>query len=283
MQQWKKIVSRLNSGELKSIVRGGVHPRPANVYHCCVHKTGSQWIGKILSDPFVQRHAGLKPYHYQSKLYGGRDPRPLQSRVFVEPFPTATIITPLYISFENFESIPKPELYKAFFVQRDPRDILISWYFSVRYSHTPSENIARQRQVLSAMSFRDGILYAMDHLNHSGHFHALASWVDAPKRNPKIMLVRFEDLIGSASLHIFEVLFKHCDICLPRNMVEQLLTEYSFEALAGRKAGEENKEAHYRKGISGDWKNYLDNVLVKRFQELTDDLASRLGYSNSLG
>jgi hypothetical protein len=283
VRSWKSFTGKLNLNTLKANGRNRIqyHSGAANVYHCCVHKTASQWIRKILSDPVVHRYSGLKPYHYQSKLYGGRDSRPLKERVFVEPFPTGTIISPLYISFENFEGIPKPEPYKAFFVQRDPRDILVSWYFSVRYSHTLSENIAQQRQALSAMSFDDGILYAMDRLHCSGHFQTLASWIDAPKRNPNAVLVRFEDLIGPARVEVFDALFKHCDIYMPRHVLDRLLTEYSFEALAGRKPGEENKEAHYRKGISGDWKNYLSDALIKRFEELTNNLAARLAQCSS--
>jgi hypothetical protein len=268
----------LNLNLLKTNGRNQVQYRSgaANIYHCCVHKTGSQWIQKIFSAPAVHRYSGLKPYHYQTDLYGGRDSRVLKDRVFVEPFPTGTIVSPLYISFENFEAIPKPESHKAFFIQRDPRDILISWYFSARYSHTLSGNIARQRQALNTMSFEDGILYAINHLNQSGHFQAIASWIDAPKQDPKVMVVRFEDLIGPASADVFEALFEHCDIRIPRPELERLLAEHSFEALAGRKPGEEDHQAHYRKGISGDWKNYLSDTLVTRFDDLTNNLAARL-------
>lgn len=279
MKMWKNFISSLKFGEMKS--PGGstfqYRSSAANVYHCCVHKTGSQWIRKTLSDPVVYRYSGLKPYHYQSNLSEHRDSRDIKDRIFTEAFPMGTIISPLYISFENFTALPKAEPYKAFFVQRDPRDILVSWYFSIRYSHTASENIAQQRQALSAMSFDDGILYAMDRLHRSGHFQALRSWIDAPKHNPNVALIRFEDMIGPASLDVFDALFKHCDISLPRNVLDGLLARYSFEALTGRKQGEEEKQAHYRKGISGDWNNYFSDALVKRFEELTGDLVVRLG------
>jgi hypothetical protein len=50
-----------------------------------------------------------------------------------------------------------------------------------------------------------------------------------------------------------------------------------LEAPAGQKQGEEEKQARYRKGISGDWNNYFSDALVKRFDELTGDLVVRLG------
>jgi hypothetical protein len=248
-----------------------------NVYHCCVPKTGSQWIRKILSDPEVYRYSGLRPYHYQSKLPGKRDSRPLKDRVFAEPFPIRTIISPLYISFENFTLLPKPQVYRAFFVQRDPRDILISWYFSMKHSHPVLGNIPQLRKTLNAASFEEGILYAMEHLHQSGHFEALASWIDASKSDPSAAVFRFEDLSGSRSLDVFTALFNHCEISIPPDVLRPILAKYSFRALTGREQGDERPEAHYRKGVSGDWKNYLNDRLVKRFEELTGNLIARLG------
>jgi hypothetical protein len=271
---WKSFVSV--SGR-PSIGQSGIQlSAPTNVYHCCVPKTGSQWIRKILSDPQVCRYSGLTPYHYQSKLPGKRDSRPLKDRVFVEPFPTRTIISPLYISFEKFTLLPKPQVYRVFFVQRDPRDILISWYFSMKHSHPILGNIPQLRQTLNAASFQEGILYAMEHLHRSGHFEALASWIDAPKSDPNAAVFRFEDLIGPTSPDVFTALFKHCGISIPRDVLNTILAKHSFQALSGREQGDEKPEAHYRKGISGDWKNYLNDDLLKRFEDLTGDLIARL-------
>jgi hypothetical protein len=249
-----------------------------NLYHCCVHKTGSQWIRNILSDPIAYKYSGLKGYHYQSSLAGGNDSRNISHRTFTEPFPRGTIVTPLYIVFDNFKTLPKPEDYKAFFVIRDPRDILISWYFSIRHSHTILGNVSTLRATLDRMSFHDGILFAMDHLNRSGHFGLLASWINAPRTDPNVLLVRFEELIGAASEEIFEKLFKHCDIHMPRKQLYVLLEKYSFKALSGRRPGQEDVNHHYRKGISGDWRNHLNDSLATRFNELAGNLLSRLGY-----
>jgi len=278
VKRWKSFVSNVQLSATKMIVgiRIGYRSGPVNLYHCCVPKTGSQWIGKILSDPIFYRYSGLEGYHYQTSLPGGHDSRKISDRSFAAPFPKGTIVTPLYISFDNFTSLPKPERYKAFFVTRDPRDILISWYFSIKHSHALLGNISKLREILNGMSFDDGILYAMEHLDSSGHFQALASWVDGSRTDPNALVIRFEDLTGSTSVEVFEALFRHCDIHVPQKILRRLLTKYSFEALAGRKRGEERKEEHYRKGISGDWKNYLSDALARRFEELAGNVVSRL-------
>src|SRR5438094_804666 len=151
-------------------IRIGYRSGPVNLYHCCVPKTGSQWIGKILSDPIFYRYSGLEGYHYQTSLPGG----------------------------------------------------------------------------------------------------------DGSRTDPNALVIRFEDLTGSTSVEVFEALFRHCDIHVPQKILRRLLTKYSFEALAGRKRGEERKEEHYRKGISGDWKNYLSDALARRFEELAGNVVSRL-------
>ena len=280
MRFWKRFVPNHRFDAAQSIEGMGITHRSesVNLYHCCVHKTGSQWIRNILSDPIVYKYSGLKGYHYQSSLAGGSDSRNISHRTFTEPFPRVTIVSPLYIFFGSFTTLPKPENYKAFFVMRDPRDILISWYFSMRHSHTILGDVAKVRATLDHMSFHDGILFAMDHLNRSGHFQLLGSWVDAPKTDPNVLLVRFEDLIGPTGEEVFGMLFKHCDIRVPRKQQCALLERYSFKALSGRRPGQEDIKHHYRKGISGDWRNHLNDSLATRFKELTGNLLSRLGY-----
>lgn len=249
-----------------------------NIYHCCVQKTGSQWIRAILSDSRTFRYSGLKPYMYELTLPGGYDPRKLTDRSLAVPFPQGTIVTPLYIDFANFLNMPKPQDYKAFFVMRDPRDIVVSWYFSARYSHTPISRLSEIRQLLECMPVRDGILYSIDHLANYGLFAALRSWASAPETDPNVLLLRFEEMSGANSFHVFSRLFSECDIAMPDKHLKQLIQEYSFERLSGRRQGEEDIFSQYRKGIPGDWRNHFDDIVIEKFKETTGDLVVCLGY-----
>ena len=69
---------------------------------------------------------------------------------------------------------------------------------------------------------------------------------------------------------------------MPDTMLYQLLQDYSFERLAGRKRGKEDRLAHYRKGVPGDWRNYFDDTIIAKFKDCTSDLVLRLGYEKDV-
>ncbi|GEM_PF-159605 len=259
-----------------------IMPKPENLYHCCIQKTGSQWIRSIFSDPATVRYSGLTPYHYQNSAPGAFRGK-LTERFITEALPKHTFVSPLYFGFENFIAMPKPEHYKAFFIMRDPRDIVISWYFSMKYSHPPGGKVPERREILRQLPLSEGIIRGIEFLNERGHFAALRSWADAPKKDPNVLLLRYEDLIISDNLPIFKKLFSHCDIQMPEDELRQLLQKYSFERLSGgRMPGQEDQMSHYRKGISGDWKNYFNEEISRKFNEIAGDLLSCPGYEEQV-
>lgn len=249
-----------------------------NIYHCTVQKSASQWLRAILSDPRVYRACGLSPYRYQDHLPGQHDPRKLTQRRFEKAFPATTIATTIYIDYDGFASIPKPPCYKAFFVMRDPRDVLISWYFSSKFSHPLMGDLGRVRRDLQRLSEQDGLLYCIEHLDDFGLFAAQRSWADAAGKDVNVLLVRYEDLIAEQSLATFEQLLRHCDIRAPGAELEAILRTYRFEELSGRQAGDEDRFAHYRKGVAGDWRNHFNRTIEARFEKAAGDLISLWNY-----
>lgn len=252
-----------------------------NIYHCCVHKTASQWVKSILGDARIQKYSNLSLYlpdAEERRILGGYNLRESETELTIQACPLRTIAGSLHINFENFLAIPKPEHYKAFFVTRDPRDIVVSWYFSSKYSHILNKEVFKNRQKLNESSIEDGLLYSIEHLNNYGLFQALKSWIVAPQKDNNILIFKFEKLTLSNNFQAFKTLFEHCDIRIPDKVLSQLLQDYSFEKLSGRKQGQENKTSHFRKGVSGDWKNYFNDTILEKFYQATGNLTEKLGY-----
>ncbi len=245
--------------------------RNGAVFHTCVWKTASQWVRVVLSDPRLYMYSGLKIHIPITSDLWWPDP----ARLII---PKRRIVPGLYCDYSLFARIRKPARHAVFFVQRDPRDILISWYFSNRYSHRPMTTVNDERKALADLSERDGILATVEHFGEIAGM--LRSWATAAQTQPNIRIVRYEDLTGDGGQRAWADLLAHCDIRVPDDVLTRILATYAFAKISGgRKPGEEDKTHKYRKGIQGDWKNYFDAEITRRFHEYHGDLAGDLGYA----
>lgn len=254
--------------------------RCENVFHLCVPKTASQWFRQILADERTYKYSGLRHYQYQNDLPGKSDARRLTERSFEKPFPPRTIVSPLYIDYGKYCGIPKPETARGFFIMRDPRDITVSWYFSMKHSHAKMGRVEENRKLLNEMPLAEGMAQVIEILTARGLYEALGSWSAVSQGDEEVMVFRYEDMIGPDQEALFERLFRHCDIRMPDHTFRQLLSDYSFKALSGgRQEGQEDIQSHYRKGVAGDWQASFDDALIERFKAATGDLVEALGYT----
>jgi hypothetical protein len=284
MDLLRKVIPDPIKAPIRSMLRGNsgngppvvlVQSTMTNVYHCCVQKTASQWLKTILANKRVCQYSGLTPYTYE--VPGQPDPRHLNERFLDEPFPARTIGTPLFMGYDSFQALPKPDRYRAFFITRDPRDIVVSWYFSTKYSHGVNPYVAKTRPLLQAIDETEGLKFSISEIERLGIFDALRSWAKA-YADPAAKVIRFEDITSENSFAVFRMLFDYCDIKMPDAVLQSLLHDFSFEKLSGRKKGEEDIKNYYRKGVSGDWKNYFSDSIAAVFNETTHDLVEQLGY-----
>jgi len=189
------------------------------------------------------------------------------------------IVSPLYITYESFDKLPKPAEYRAFFVVRDPRDLVVSHYFSSKYSHLENPGVLEERARLEGLTESEGMVVHMKYMAERGIFDALRSWRQHGDSDPRIQVFRFEDLVGPEQIRWMMRLMEHCDICLPERDLTAILHRLSFERLSGgRKQGEENKFHKYRSGTHGSWKKHFDERVVKAFEEIVGELPAELGY-----
>jgi hypothetical protein len=183
--------------------------------------------------------------------------------------------------------MPKPDIYKAFWVMRDPRDIVVSRYYSLRFTHALTyDGIADRRAELERMSESEGFSALIEAIETHPYdrvsYTVLDEWINA-RNDSNVLLVKYEDLAGPGSQEEFRRIFDFCGIEIPEDDLNALLDRYSFERLSGRRAGNEDQHSHYRKGKAGDWKNHFSEEHKAAFKRVTGDLLVRLGYEKDNG
>ena len=273
-------------------IRVNAHSNYTSIYHCCTQKTASQWFREVLSDAVVFRYSGLRPYAYLDwrkqviarENYQDIDLLELQKRFYCGSFcckgiPRNTIGIDFYIGYRTFKAMVKCERHKAFFVLRDPRDIVVSWYFSTKHSHVSSGSILEFRQKLERLSFADGLKYSIDILAGFGLFEGQLSWCIDGARDDSVKVLRYEAFADNNEAFLRE-LFELLGIDMPENEFLKLLARHSFEKYSkGRAVGVEDKYSHYRKGKPGDWREHFDDSVSGHMDNVTGRLIEVLGYA----
>lgn len=171
---------------------------------------------------------------------------------------------------------------RGFHVIRDPRDMIVSMYFSHRDSHAAKDKrkaeILEERALLPQMSEIEGLVYLME---HSTFWKRIISEIGGWNYdNPNFYETRYE-LLTTQPFEEFTKIFSFLDIEISPEQLQQVLNENSFDVL--KKEFSENrpeaKNNHYRKGQAGDWQNHLVGEAKEAFKQHYGDLVVRLGYA----
>ena len=231
------------------------------------HKCATTWIAKILRE--ISKRAGLSIADNASAA----TLKQLKISDYNIICDRSAVKTDVDL-FSNFN-------YHAFHVIRDPRDVIVSGYFSHKKTH-PVDNWPRlipHRIKLNCVSLEEGIKLEMDF--SSGILQTMHDW---DYNNPRVFETRFEKLtIDPLNEYIkiftFLGLYPHL---ISNHTLQIVIDMFSFKRMSkGRKIGEEDASSHYRKGVPGDWVNYIygDNKLY--FKDKFGQMLIDLGYENN--
>jgi len=214
---------------------------------------------------------------------------------------------------EEAEALPS---HRGFHVVRDPRDVLVSGYFSHKNTH-PTDNwpeLEAHREVLQSLSKEEGLLREIEFSRP--FLMAMRNW-DYDQKH--ILELKMEDLTQDPD-HQFRRVLRHLELfdtgqdegllrkvrqygnrfayklhhevslSLPRRVTKEravhpdvldaILEAHRFDKLTdGRSKGEADPNSHLRKGKPGDWKNHFTDRVLEAFEETYDDIVAELGYS----
>lgn len=240
-------------------------PRPLrNVYAATTQKAGSQWSKALFGHDLVRaatRMETFPQFRYDEDQFRRR-------------FPAGCFVPGLYLSYPAYSAIHKPRPYSTFYIARDPREIVVSWYFSVRDTHRPSGSVPSLRATLRSLSLHDGLLFSIEELAQP--LLGMGTWIDVPE--PEVAFFRLEDIDRKPEMTVRQLL-KHCGVELAEADLRRVLSETSREALQVRDLEQRTGgESHYRLRRSG-YRQHFTKAHYTAFRTATGDLVERLGYS----
>ena len=268
------------------------------IFHITHWKAGSQWVAEILKQSAPERFVPWRIANPEAmRGYG-------MPSFYIEPVGRGKIYGTVYLNRDRFQKVvcglfwrsvdwtfiyPRRMLsnwwnfgirkspYRSFVVIRDLRDTLISLYFSTKKSHELIvDRLSRIRHRLDSLNEEDGLIYLLDKvLVESAAIQA--SWINTPD----VLLLRYEDILGK-EYTFFEQLTEYCQININSEQLHEIIHYNVFETVTGRKRGEQDVNAHLRKGIAGDWRNYFTERVKTEFKKQYGKLLIDTGYEKDL-
>lgn len=235
-----------------------------NIYFCGVHKAGTTFFVELskMMDMKVVMYEGLKKANYENYL---------NPSICIAP--ENTCVTRLCCDYQSFKyRIKKSNNFRAIYVYRDPRDIIVSTYHSWLTSHPGGHP---ERAGMMEMDEHKRWFYVIDMIGkkHQNVFYAIADWIEHCD-DDRIMMYRFEDYFAYLDTHLRDSL-KFLQLCID---VEEAYKKLSFSALSGgRKPGEIDNTSHYRSGTT-TWKTELPDYALEYFNVEYNGLCELLGY-----
>ena len=268
------------------------------------HKCASMWIhgivGRVCLDLGLRHSVAFLPESFGGDL-----------RSFVEKERTQFLM----YGNADFAQARRLDLsrVRGFHYVRDPRDIVVSGYFSHRNTHATEAwtDLLPYREKLQAVSKEEGLHLELEF--EAGQFDEMRSWKDCPP-DAAIEHYRIEELTADPYQRTLDILTglglvdegyyspakrahflwsklaarlkASSGIGLP-GVVKQLpaeralgiLHECDFRQRAkGRKPGQEDRGSHFRKGVRGDWLNHFTLAHLQEFKQRYEDLLFQFGY-----
>lgn len=194
---------------------------------------------------------------------------------------------------------------KIVLLMRDPRDIIISFYFAV--IHTSYYYYSKNMSIGKEYQFPDGLKekLILDLIKNGSNYVSPSKLISFPPLKTlvnhfieamsysNVFIVKFED-IHERPFHIYKQLLDWLNLLtqplttLTEENLKQSIDMGSFEyQTQGKRKRGEKLDYHspsfgvYRKGITGDWKNHFTPKIIKTVKEICGSELIQLKYENS--
>lgn len=266
------------------------------------HKCASTWVHNIV-DALCAEAGWRRDYLYGEHQFG----RDLAAHVAERRLDWISYVN---ADARHLERLPP---FRGFHLVRDPRDLVVSAYFSHLHSHPTHAwpELVPHREALSRVDKREGLLLELE---FSAQFLTQMETWDYGQEN---VLELQQETFTKDPYRGFLQVFRHLGVLdeshynkarwlpyltrsivnitnrlsggvqplrlpaedLPGERILGVVFDNRFEKFSkGRGKGREDVKSHYRKGEGGDWVNHFEPVHVEAFRARWNSLLLRLGY-----
>lgn len=246
----------------------------SSILHLTLNRSASQWVKSVLQRCAVSE--GIIHVRWNEMAFNSEYPY-LDKLESVEEY--EQIFHPkgyLYSAYGGYpKGIPQIEEYKVVLVVRDPRDILVSRYFSKRESHGVPLKVSDKRQDFlmdRAYTQRTSVdEFALE--KSSGLRDRFDCYISRLlERHPNVHVTRYEDMVADVEQWL-DRLLAYVEFSPP----EELRTEIIEEARSIQ-TKEEDPSAHNRKGRPGDHREKLHSSTIQELNDTFHHVLDRFGY-----
>ena len=226
-------------------------------------RSGTTWLTEMFTS--VQGYRYLSPWHATLTDHDLRE-KTLQG------FAHQLVVLRLHLPrSEGNARILEASRQRYVVTYRDLRDVVVSWYHYV--SKVDPQHFLHSQ--LRSLSLEEGIDYYIEHiLDYEVRW--IRDWRN--HRHPELSTeTRYETLRGG-TLGEFGRLAGFFGLDLTDAEIARIVDENSFQKRTQRRPGTEDRGAHARKGVVGDWRNVFLPRHVDAFKRSAGDLLIELGY-----
>lgn len=159
--------------------------------------------------------------------------------------------------------------FKKILLVRDPRDILVSHYFSMKKSHAipkgeMGERLLKQRQNMQLLEIDEYVLdKAKSFYNIFQSYNKIS--------NSLLRVFRYEDIVFSKAAWIEDIL-RFLDLNLEREKIEEIAAKHDIFPK------EEKPNSHIRKVAPGDHKDKLKPETIASLNNIFEPFMVKYGY-----
>jgi hypothetical protein len=172
-------------------------------------------------------------------------------------------------------------------IVRDPRDVAISGLFHINRQATEQNQAHWARGYVETL-VKKGAKAAFYSRRAEDYFESVAvGWTKivqalhlsgVNKYPGRYHLVRYEDLLEQPRDRVVELL-RFCGLDDSDEILRAILANTSFKRLSsGRLPGEEDASSFFRKGVSGDWMEYMGDRKSRKLFAPARSLMEGFGY-----